>query len=388
MNSKNKKLKIAIAGLGFGKKVHLEALKESDYLTPVAIYHYEKKQKSILEKETGLNFFHDWDDLIQSPKIDGIIIATPPESRFKLAKSALETLDQCKKSDAVLLACVGDVKYDSLERELRPESGLLKLRSALNLFANIRPVKIRKSLLDSSTLKKEIVEHVDLIVVRELIGGIYFGKPRGHITNTKIPKAFNTMVYDSVEIERITEIAIKIANQRNKKICSVDKSNVLEVSQLWRDTVLNITSKDKNISLSNMYVDNAAMQLVRDPGQFDVILTSNLFGDILSDLAAMLTGSIGMLPSASLNNNGPGVFEPVHGSAPDIAGKNIANPIAMLLSASMMLKIGLNEEKAAENLETAIDKVLSKGFRTADLAEGSSEVLSCSEIGDKIMDEI
>ena len=196
------------------------------------------------------------------------------------------------------------------------------------------------------------------------------------------------MVYDSAEIERITGIAIKIANQRNKKICSVDKSNVLEVSQLWRDTVLNITSKDKNISLSNMYVDNAAMQLVRDPGQFDVILTSNLFGDILSDLAAMLTGSIGMLPSASLNNNGPGVFEPVHGSAPDIAGKNIANPIAMLLSSSMMLKIGLNEEEAAENLETAIDKVLSKGFRTADLADGSTKVLSCSEIGDKIMDEI
>jgi len=299
-----------------------------------------------------------------------------------------ETLDQCNKSDAVLLACVGDIKYDSLARELRPESGLLQLRSALNLFANIRPVKIRKSLLDASTLKKEIVENVDLIVVRELIGGIYFGNPRGHITNTKIPKAFNTMVYDSAEIERITEIAIKIANQRNKKICSVDKSNVLEVSQLWRDTVLNITSKDKNISLSNMYVDNAAMQLVRDPGQFDVILTSNLFGDILSDLAAMLTGSIGMLPSASLNNNGPGVFEPVHGSAPDIAGKNIANPIAMLLSASMMLKIGLNEEEAAENLETAIDKVLSKGFRTSDLADGSSEVLSCSEIGDKIIDEI
>jgi len=196
------------------------------------------------------------------------------------------------------------------------------------------------------------------------------------------------MVYDSAEIERITEIAIKIANQRNKKICSVDKSNVLEVSQLWRDTVFNIASKNKNISLSNMYVDNAAMQLVRDPEQFDVILTSNLFGDILSDLAAMLTGSIGMLPSASLNNNGPGVFEPVHGSAPDIAGKNIANPIAMLLSASMMLKIGLNEEKAAENLETAIDKVLSKGFRTADLADGSTEVLSCSEIGDQIMDEI
>ncbi|KGF89685.1 MULTISPECIES: 3-isopropylmalate dehydrogenase [Prochlorococcus] len=299
-----------------------------------------------------------------------------------------ETLDQCKKSDAVLLACVGDIKYDSLAREFRPESGLLKLRSALNLFANIRPVKIRKSLIDASTLKKEIVENVDLIVVRELIGGIYFGKPRGHISNTEIPKAFNTMVYDSAEIERITEIAIKIAHQRNKKICSVDKSNVLEVSQLWRDTVLKSTSKHKNLSLSNMYVDNAAMQLIRDPSQFDVILTSNLFGDILSDLAAMLTGSIGMLPSASLNNNGPGVFEPVHGSAPDIAGKNIANPIAMLLSASMMLKIGLNEEEAAESLENAVDKVLSKGYRTADLANSFSEVLSCSEIGEKIIEEI
>ena len=282
--------------------------------------------------------------------------------------------------------CIRD-RYDSLPRELRPESGLLKLRSALNLFANIRPVKIRKSLIDSSTLKKEIVENVDLVVVREL-SGIYFGKPRGHITNTKVPKAFNTMVYDASEIERITQIAIKVAKQRNKKICSVDKSNVLEVSQLWRDTVSNITSKDKDLSLSNMYVDNAAMQLVRDPSQFDVILTSNLFGDILSDLAAMLTGSIGMLPSASLNNSGPGVFEPVHGSAPDIAGKNIANPIAMLLSAAMMLKIGLNEVEAAEHIENAIDRVLSGGFRTADLNNGSCEVLSCSEIGEKIIDEI
>ena len=181
------------------------------------------------------------------------------------------TLDHCKESDAVLLACVGDVKYDSLPRELRPESGLLKLRSELNLFANIRPVKIRKALLDSSSLKKEIVENVDLIVVRELIGGIYFGQPRGQINNTEFNKAFNTMIYDSFEIKRITEVAIKIANQRNKKICSVDKSNVLEVSQLWRDTVLEVTSKDKDLNISNMYVDNAAMQLVKDPSQFDVI---------------------------------------------------------------------------------------------------------------------
>jgi 3-isopropylmalate dehydrogenase len=299
-----------------------------------------------------------------------------------------ETLDQCKASDAVLLACVGDVKYDNLPRELRPESGLLKLRSALNLFANIRPVKIRRSLLDSSSLKKEIIENVDLIVVRELIGGIYFGQPRGQITNNKIKKAFNTMVYDSNEIERITEVAIKIANQRTKKICSVDKSNVLEVSQLWRDTVSLVASKDKDLNLSNMYVDNAAMQLVKDPSQFDVILTSNLFGDILSDLAAMITGSIGMLPSASLSNSGPGVFEPVHGSAPDIAGKNIANPIAMALSTSMMLRIGLNETEAADDIEIAIDNVLSQGYRTSDLDNGNCQVLSCSEIGQKIIQEI
>ncbi len=299
-----------------------------------------------------------------------------------------ETLDQCKDSDAVLLACVGDVKYDTLPRELRPESGLLKLREALNLFANIRPVKTRKSLLDSSSLKEEVIENVDLIVVRELIGGIYFGQPRGQIMNTKLKKAFNTMVYDSTEIKRITEVAIKIANQRRKKICSVDKSNVLEVSQLWRDTVSLVASKENDLALSNMYVDNAAMQLVKDPGQFDVILTSNLFGDILSDLAAMITGSIGMLPSASLSNSGPGVFEPVHGSAPDIAGKNIANPIAMALSTSMMLKIGLNEIEAADDIEIAIDNVLSKGYRTSDLDNGNCQVLSCSEIGKKIIQEI
>ena len=299
-----------------------------------------------------------------------------------------KTLDQCKSCDAILLACVGNTKYDSLPRELRPESGLLKLRTELNLFANIRPVKIRKSLLESSPLKKEIIENVDLIVVRELIGGIYFGQPRGQINDTNVQKAFNTMVYDSLEIERITSVAIKIANQRNKNICSVDKSNVLEVSQLWRDTVIKAISKDKGINLSNMYVDNAAMQLVRNPSQFDVILTSNLFGDILSDLAAMLTGSIGMLPSASLNNSGPGVFEPVHGSAPDIAGKNIANPIAMALSVAMMLKIGLNETEAANDIEIAIDNVLSQGYRTIDLDNGNFQVVSCSEIGEKIIQEI
>ena len=299
-----------------------------------------------------------------------------------------ETLETCKSSDAVLLACVGDTKYDSLSRDLRPETGLLKLRSELNLFANIRPVKISKPLLNASTLRQEIVENVDLIVVRELTGGIYFGEPRGIINISGEQKGFNTMTYNSNEIKRITDVAIKITKKRKNKICSVDKANVLEVSQLWRDTVEEIMKKHPEIELSNMYVDNAAMQLVRDPSQFDVILTNNLFGDILSDLAAMLSGSIGMLPSASLSNNGPGVFEPVHGSAPDIAGKGIANPIAMALSTAMMLRVGLNEQKAADNLELAIDKVLSKGYRTRDLIDKNCKILNCSEMGDKIIQEI
>ena len=299
-----------------------------------------------------------------------------------------ETLESCKSSDAVLLACVGDFKYDSLPRELRPETGLLKLRSELELFANIRPVKIRKSLINSSTLKKEVIENVDLIVVRELTGGIYFGEPRGIINTENDRRGFNTMTYSTSEIRRITNVAIRIAKKRNKKVCSVDKANVLEVSQLWRDTVSEILENESEIKQTNMYVDNAAMQLVKDPSQFDVILTNNLFGDILSDLSAMLSGSIGMLPSASINNSGPGLFEPVHGSAPDIAGKNIANPIAMALSTAMMLKIGLNEINASEIIETAIDKVLLEGFRTPDLADDKSKIISCSEMGEKIIDEI
>ena len=299
-----------------------------------------------------------------------------------------KTLDKCKSCDAVLLACVGDNKYDQLPREVRPESGLLKLRSELNLFANIRPVKIRNSLLEASSLKKEVIKNVDLVVVRELTGGIYFGEPRGIIKNKDKDRAFNTMVYTTDEIERITDVAVQIAKKRNNKICSVDKANVLEVSQLWRKTVEKKINNDKNINLTHLYVDNAAMQLIRDPLQFDVILTNNIFGDILSDLAAMLTGSIGMLPSASLCNVGPGVFEPVHGSAPDIAGKNIANPIAMALSTSMLLRIGLNQTNAADNLELAIDNVLSKGFRTSDLDDGKSELLSCSQMGEKIIEEI
>ncbi len=299
-----------------------------------------------------------------------------------------ETLESCKSSDAVLLACVGDIKYDSLSRDLRPETGLLKLRSELNLFANIRPVKIRRSLLNASSLRKEIIENVDLIVVRELTGGIYFGEPRGIVNISGEKKGFNTMTYNASEIKRITDVAIKITKKRNNKLCSVDKANVLEVSQLWRETVEEIMKNHPDIELTNMYVDNAAMQLIRDPSQFDVIVTNNLFGDILSDLAAMLSGSIGMLPSASLSKDGPGVFEPVHGSAPDIAGKDIANPIAMALSTAMMLRIGLNEQDAADNIELAIDNVLSKGFRTSDLMGKDTQILSCTEMGEKIIQEI
>ena len=299
-----------------------------------------------------------------------------------------QTLEECKSSNAVLLACVGDPKYDSLPREFRPETGLLKLRSTLDLFANIRPVKIRKSLLNASTLKKEVIENVDLVVIRELTSGIYFGEPRGIIKTKDYEKGFNTMSYKSSEIERITDIAVNVAKQRSNKICSVDKANVLEVSQLWRDSVSKVISNHPDITVSNMYVDNAAMQLIRNPSQFDVILTNNLFGDILSDLAAMLSGSIGMLPSASVNNYGPGVFEPVHGSAPDIAGKDLANPIAMVLSTAMLLRIGLNENIAANTIERAVEEVLLKGFRTSDLNDGKGKIISCSNMGEKIIEQL
>ncbi len=301
-----------------------------------------------------------------------------------------ETLQACKNSDAILLAAIGDPKYDDFPREKRPETGLLKLRSELELFSNIRPVKIREALIDSSSLKKEIVNNVDLIVVRELTGGIYFGQPKGRIISEEGgERAFNTMTYSSDEIDRISKIAFELARERRQKVCSIDKANVLDVSQLWRERVNKISDQYKNIALSHQYVDNAAMQLIREPRQFDVILTSNLFGDIISDEAAMLTGSIGMLPSASLGLHNPGLFEPVHGSAPDIAGKDLANPIAMILSAAMMLRIALKETDAAKNIENAIDKALEKGFRTIDLKSDSSQKLcGCREMGQRIIAEI
>jgi 3-isopropylmalate dehydrogenase len=295
------------------------------------------------------------------------------------------TLEACRAADAVLLAAIGSPQYDGLPREQRPESGLLGLRAGLGLFANLRPVKIIPALAGASTLKPEVIEGVDLLVVRELTGGVYFGTPKGRVEADGHVRAFNTMAYSDFEIDRIARVGFDLALQRGGRLCSVDKANVLDVSQLWRDRVEAIAADYPGVTLSHMYVDNAAMQLVRAPKQFDVILTSNLFGDILSDEAAMLTGSIGMLPSASLGEGGPGLFEPIHGSAPDIAGQDLANPMAMVLSAAMLLRIGLKQEAAAADLEAAVERTLAAGFRTGDLmAEGCTQ-LGCRAMGEQLL---
>lgn len=296
------------------------------------------------------------------------------------------TLEACKNSDAVLLAAIGAPKYDALARELRPESGLLALRAGLQLFANLRPVAIVPALLGASSLRPEVISGVDLLVVRELTGGIYFGQPKGRVKlENGEERGFNTMTYCSSEVDRIAKVAFELAQQRRGELCSVDKANVLDVSQLWRDRVTAMAGSYLDVKLSHMYVDNAAMQLVREPRQFDVLLTSNLFGDILSDEAAMLTGSIGMLPSASLGSSGPGLFEPVHGSAPDIAGADVANPLAMVLSAAMLLRIGLKQEGAAKALETAVESVLEKGFRTGDLMADGCKKIGCAAMGEELL---
>ena len=298
------------------------------------------------------------------------------------------TLEACLGSDAVLLAAIGSPRFDRLPREQRPESGLLALRSGLGLFANLRPVKIIPALIDASSLRPEVISGVDLLVVRELIGGVYFGLPKGRVEAEGRVRAFNTMAYFDDEIDRIARVAFALAAQRHGRVCSVDKANVLDVSQLWRDRVEAIHGEYPNVDLSHMYVDNAAMQLVREPRQFDVILTSNLFGDILSDEAAMLTGSIGMLPSASLGSDGPGLFEPVHGSAPDIAGQDRANPMAMVLSAAMMLRLGLQQSAAADDLEAAVDRVLAAGARTGDLASDPATAFGCRAMGELLLEAL
>ncbi len=297
-----------------------------------------------------------------------------------------DTLEMCRNSEAVLLAAIGGYKWDTLPRPLRPETGLLGLRAGLSLFANLRPATILPQLIDASTLKREVVEGVDIMVVRELTGGIYFGQPRGiFTTETGEKRGVNTMAYTEAEIDRIGRVAFETARKRGKKLCSVDKSNVLEVSQLWRDRITQLADEYPDVELSHLYVDNAAMQLLRAPKQFDTIVTGNLFGDILSDAAAMLTGSIGMLPSASLGASGPGVFEPVHGSAPDIAGQDKANPLAQVLSAAMMLRYGLNQPTAADRIEQAVLKVLDQGDRTGDIMSEGMNRLGCRAMGDALI---
>ena len=278
-----------------------------------------------------------------------------------------ETLAAARRADAVLLGAVGGPKWDDLPMDQRPEKGLLGMRSGLDLFANLRPALLFAPLAEASSLKAELVAELDILIVRELTGGIYFGEPRGVTVDNGGRRGFNTYVYDEREIARIARVAFDLAAKRRGKLTSVDKANVLEVTQLWRDVVKEIHAEFPQVELEHLYVDNAAMQLVRAPKQFDVVVTGNMFGDILSDVAAMLTGSLGMLPSASLNASGQGMYEPVHGTAPDIAGKNIANPLATILSAAMMLRHSLDEPAAAERIEAAVGQVLAQGVRTADI---------------------
>ena len=297
-----------------------------------------------------------------------------------------QTLEAAKSADAILLGAVGGPVWDDLDYELRPERALLGLRSELDLFANLRPAILSKHLSDSSSLKSEKVQDLDLLIVRELTGGIYFGQPRGK--NDSGLSAFNTMIYSKEEIERIGRVAFEAARKRGKSLCSVDKANVLEVSVLWREIMSGLASEYPDVKLSHMLVDNAAMQLVREPKQFDVIVTGNLFGDILSDIAAMLTGSIGMLPSASLNSKNKGMYEPVHGSAPDISGKQLANPLAAILSIAMMLKYSFGLDEASLSIENAIEEVLSEGYRTNDLEGLEENILSTSEMGNRIVEHL
>lgn len=296
-----------------------------------------------------------------------------------------ETQKLVTEADAILLGAVGGPQYDSLPRTQRPEQGLLSIRKSLNLFANLRPAILYPELANASTLKPEVVAGLDIMIVRELTGDIYFGEPRGIEQRNNQRVGFNTMIYSEAEIRRIAHVAFHTAQKRNRRLCSVDKMNVLECTQLWRDVVTE-TSKDyPDVALSHMLVDNAAMQLVRDPKQFDVVVSGNIFGDILSDEASMLTGSIGMLPSASLDENNKGMYEPIHGSAPDIAGKNMANPLATILSLAMMLRYTFSQEVQAQRIENAVKKVLTQDYRTADIYESGMKQVGTVEMGDAVL---
>lgn len=300
-----------------------------------------------------------------------------------------DTLAKARAADAILLGAVGSPQYDGLPREVRPERGLLGIRKALGLFANLRPATLYSQLIEASTLKPEVVRGLDIMIIRELTGGIYFGQPRGiRKRENGEREGFNTLVYSESEIERIARVAFETAMKRDKRLCSVDKANVLEVSELWREVVEGVGREYPQVEISHMYVDNAAMQLVRAPRQFDVMLTSNMFGDILSDAASMLTGSIGMLPSASLNAENCGLYEPIHGSAPDIAGKGIANPLATILSLAMMLRYSLDEPGMANRVEEAVGRVLEQELRTADITQTDQSCVSTGEMGDAVIDAL
>ena len=292
------------------------------------------------------------------------------------------TLKVCQAADAVLLGAVGGPKWEPLDYSVRPERGLLGLRAELELFANLRPALLYPQLVEASTLKPEVVSGLDIMIIRELTGGIYFGKPRGRKVNENGEReGFNTLVYTESEIRRIGHIAFQTAQKRNKKLCSVDKANVLECTELWREVMIEVSKDYPDVELTHMYVDNAAMQLVRAPKQFDVMVTENMFGDILSDCAAMLTGSIGMLPSASLDKNGKGMYEPIHGSAPDISGKGVANPIATILSVAMLLRYSFNDAANADRVEKAVVKALDAGYRTADIYSEGTRKVGTQEMG-------
>lgn len=320
----------------------------------------------------------DLDILIDEDLIGGISI-----DKYKTPITD-EVISKAKFSDAIILGGVGGPKWDNLASKDKPEKGLLRLRSDLDFFANLRPSISFSETSGASTLKKEIIEGLDILIVRELTGGIYFGEPREKSTKS----AFNTMIYTREEIERISEIAFESAMKRNRKLCSVDKANVLEVSELWREVVEETSLKYPEVILEHMLVDNAAMQLVKDPKQFDVIVSSNLFGDILSDIGSMLTGSIGMLPSASLDHKSKGLYEPVHGTAPDIAGKGVVNPIATILSVAMMFKYTFKLNQVSEKIELAVKKALSNGYATQDIALPNSKILSTEEMGSLISEYV
>lgn len=350
---------LILPGDGIGPEIIREAVKVLECLRANGIS---------LETEQGLIGGAAYDDS-QSPL---------PSATIKLAE----------ESDAVLLGAVGGPQYEQVSRELRPEQGLLDIRAHLNLFANLRPALLYSELAGASSLKAELVANLDLLIVRELTGGIYFGQPRGQETRASVRRAYNTMVYDENEIVRIAHVAFAAAQKRRRRLCSVDKANVLEVSLLWREVMEEVHAQYSDVELSHMYVDNAAMQLVRAPKQFDVMVTSNLFGDILSDAAAMLTGSIGMLPSASLNQDNKGMYEPIHGSAPDIAGKGIANPLATILSLAMLLRYSLNQEESAKLIESAVVNTLAQGLRTRDIAAQGEATVSTSDMGDAVINNL